>query len=104
VMSAIDTDAVPPGHVRTSDGAWLALGRVRAVEAWIDTTRSGVRVHLDDARTIDLVESDSGNVDPTATWNEYLYDGAWALAWGKAFAEWIGVSYRDAWTTSDAPA
>jgi hypothetical protein len=59
---------------------------------------SGVRVHLDDGSAAEVLFFDSGNVDFTATWNEYLFDGGWALGAGRQLAEWLGVPYRDQWS------
>ncbi len=86
------------GRLKTADGAWLPLAKVTSVEGWIDGTMSGVKAHLAGETAADILVEDSGNVDPTATWNEYLYDGAWAFGAGRELAGWIGVPYRDAWS------
>jgi hypothetical protein len=88
----------PPGHLKDARGEWISIERIRAVESWIDSWLSGVRVHLDDDTTREILEYDSGNIDYTATWNEYLYDGAWAFGAGRALAQRLGVAYRDAWS------
>lgn len=88
----------PIGCLRALDGSWIPIVRISGVQGWIDGPHSGVRVHLDDAGSSEILFYDSGNVDFTATWNEYLFDGGWAFDAGRQLAAWLGVPYKDDWT------
>ena len=89
------------GQLRTHNGDWIALDAIHSIEGWISGPESGVRGHLADGTTVDIMYHDSGNIDFTASWNEYLYDGAWAFGAGRQLAAWLNVTYWDAWIQVD---
>lgn len=81
-----------PETVPDVEGRAVPVARIRGVEAFIDRWESGVRAHLDDGSTVALIMHDSGNVDFTATANEYLFDGMWAFRAARELAGRLGVS------------